>query len=474
MSSITEEKIRKRQAELDRLRSENMTELGALFTGLGQGLTFGFSDEIAGGIAATFLAPFSDETFDEIYDRQVEEGIFGRENIRIGQEKHPVLSFAGELVGGLPTGLGMFKAGSTVLKNAPKLAKYAGIGAAEGAIYGAGVAGEGGTIEGAEKGATFGAALGPVGLGVGHVAGKLVDKVVLPVTRIATETPNTEAIRLIRDRLYADEIDVATAQRELDKLGPQAVLADLQGGVQGLAEVVATKGGRPRTLAGVVLEGRQRGQQQRVLENTGVDPNDIGTFRMNVHQLIKNRKTQAGPYYRRAYQTFIAPDTPRTIITSAVGKDGQLVEDTVTTSLTEILEIIPKRFHRKAKTFMEQDIAYLDELKRSFPDTPAGRRDALQAFRRGNTSGIRYYDHLKRALGNEIGIKVKAGAFAEVRNLENQQNRLLDYLDQASPDFRKAREIFAGERELSTAVEYGRSLMNNKVDLAEVELMVTE
>ena len=174
------------EAELARIRKEKMTPLGATFNSLGQGLTFGFSDELAAGLVATFTSPFSNETFNEIYDRQVEEE---RSIIKAGQEKYPLLSLTGEIAGGIPTGLGMFRAGAIALKNAPRLAKIMGIGAVEGGIYGAGVAEEGGTIEGATRGAGFGAALGPVGTSVGHVAGRLVDKVVLPVTRIATETP---------------------------------------------------------------------------------------------------------------------------------------------------------------------------------------------------------------------------------------------------------------------------------------------
>ena len=450
------------EAELARIRKEKMTPLGATFNSLGQGLTFGFSDELAAGLVATFTSPFSNETFNEIYDRQVEEE---RSIIKAGQEKYPLLSLTGEIAGGIPTGLGMFRAGAIALKNAPRLAKIMGIGAVEGGIYGAGVAEEGGTIEGATRGAGFGAALGPVGTSGGHVAGRLVDKVVLPVTRIATETPKGEAIRIIRKKLADDEINPAQAQRELNELGPEAVLADVQGGIQGLADVVATGGGGPRTIAENVLHGRQRSQQQRILEGVGVNPDEVGTFRMNVHQLINNRQTQAGPHYQRAYQTFIAPDTPRTFVSSFDG-------EAVTTSLTDLLKVIPKDFQAKAKNLMLQDVNYLEQIKKGFPDTPVGRRDALQAFRDVDTNSLRYYDYLKRALDDGIGASTRKGTSEVTRNLTGQKNRLLDYLDQASPDYKKAREIYAGERELRSAVEYGRSLMSNKTDLAEVELAI--
>jgi len=136
---LTQQQIAEAEAERDRLRLENMSALGATLNSLGQGLTFGFSDELAAGMASAFMAPFSKKTFDEIYDRQIEKE---RGLIKAGQEKYPWLSVGAEIVGGIPTGLGLYKAGTTILKNAPRLARLMGIGAVEGGIYGSGVAGE--------------------------------------------------------------------------------------------------------------------------------------------------------------------------------------------------------------------------------------------------------------------------------------------------------------------------------------------
>ena len=88
---LAQQQIAEAEAERERLRLENMTALGATFNSLGQGLTFGYSDEIAAGMASAFTAPFSEETFSEIYDRQVEKGMLGRANIKAGQEKDPFL-----------------------------------------------------------------------------------------------------------------------------------------------------------------------------------------------------------------------------------------------------------------------------------------------------------------------------------------------------------------------------------------------
>tara|TARA_R110000824_G_scaffold164443_1_gene340671 strand:- start:296 stop:2251 length:1956 start_codon:yes stop_codon:yes gene_type:complete len=460
---LTQQQIAEAEAERDRLRLENMSALGATFNSLGQGLTFGFSDELAAGIASTFMAPFSDENFDEIYERQVEQE---RGLIKAGQEKYPWLSVGAEIAGGIPTGLGFYKAGTAILKNAPRLARLMGIGAVEGGIYGAGVAEEGGTEEGAIRGAGFGAALGPVGAGVAHVGGRAIDRFIKPLFRRFTETPKGEARRIFQKALDRDDMTPAQVQRELDELGPDAVIADIRGNVQGLARTVAQEPGKPRVIGERLLHNRQRSQQQRVLESAGVDPNDVGTFRMNVTQLINNRRTQAATHYQEAYETVLDPTNIRTIVVR--GSDGS--EQEIKTSLNELLEVIPKSFINKAKNLMRGDTDLLESIRRKFPDTAEGRADAMKQFQNPDTNSFQFYDYLKRALDERIGLKIRHGAAEEVRNLMGQKNRLLSYLDEASPAYREARETYAGEANLRSAVEYGRSLMNNKVDLAEAQL----
>jgi len=457
------DRIAELEAERDRLLAEKMDPTSAAFNALSQGLTFGFSDELAAGLAAAVTSPFSDKTFDEIYDRQVEEE---RGLIKAGQDKYPWLSLGSEIAGGIPTGVGLYKAGTVALKNAPRLLRLMGIGAGEGAIYGAGVAGEGGTGEGAKRGAGFGAAMGPVGVGIAHVGGRAWDRLIKPVWNRLSETPTSEARRILQKYLDRDDITPEQLQRELDELGPDAVLADVQGNVQGLARTVAQEPGKPRTIAQRLLHNRQRRQQERILKSAGVDPNDVGAFRMNITQLINNRKSRAAPLYEEAYNTVLNRSQIRTI--AVRGSDGS--ERQIKISLNELLRVIPKSFINKAKELMRGDMDLLESIRRNFPDTPKGRAAALKQFQNPDTNSLQFYDYLKRALDERIGIRIRDGAAEEVRNLIGQKNRLLGYLDAASPAYRKARETYAGEANLRSAVEYGRSLMSNKVDLSEAQL----
>ena len=376
------------------------------------------------------------------------------------------MALGSEISGGIPTGASLYKAGTEVLKNAPRLVRLMGIGAVEGGIYGAGVSEEGGTKEGAIRGAGFGAGMGPVGVGVAHVGGRVWDRLIKPVWNRLSETPLSEARRILQKALDRDDITPEQLQKEIDELGPDAVLADAQGNVQGLARTVAQEPGKPRTIAERLLHNRQRSQQQRILKSAGVDPNDVGTFRMNVTQLINNRKSQAAPLYEEAYQTVLDPLKTRTI--TMIAKDG--AERQIKTSLNELLEVIPKSFINKAKNLMRGDMDLLESIMRQFPDTPKGRAAAIKQFQNPDTNSLQFYDYLKRSLDEEIGKGIRRGSTEIVRNLMGQKNRLLSYLDDASPAYRKARETYAGESNLRSAVEYGRSLMNSKVDLSEARL----
>jgi len=462
MDTTTSELEKKR----DELFFKNMDPVSAAFNLAAQGLTFGWADELGAGLAATVTSPFSKRTFDEIYEREIEKS---DQRLEASKEKlGPVLGTLTEIAGGLPTGLTFYKAGNFALKNAPRLARIMGIGAAEGALYGAGVAGEEGKEEGAVRGGGFGAALGPVGAGIGNVGGRIIDKAVMPLYRAAAATPKGEATRILTKQLDRDGISVTKAQEELDKLGPEAMVADLQGNVQGLARAVAQEPGKAKAWGETLLHNRQRSQQQRVLKTVGVDPDDVGSFRMNITQLVNNRKTQAVPFYNRAYETVLDPFETKVITT--VAKDGS--EREVRTSLNEILEVIPKSFINKAKNLMRGDMDLLEEIKKRFPDTPEGRAAAQKEFQNVDTNSLQFYDYLKRQIDEVTALKTRHGAMAEVRNLMGQKKRLVAYLDEASPDYKKAREIFSGEKELRSAVEYGRSLMSSKTDLAEVEIAI--
>ena len=138
---------------------------GNLARAIGQGVTFGFGDEIEAGIRSLGS--------DRSYDEEVADI---RKSISQFRDTNPVAAYGSEFVGSVPTGFGL--AGLALrggLKGAAK------IGALEGSIYGAGE-GEGvtGTASSAAIGAGLGGALGKAGEkafeGIAPLIGKFMKK----------------------------------------------------------------------------------------------------------------------------------------------------------------------------------------------------------------------------------------------------------------------------------------------------------
>lgn len=134
-------------------------KIGAFFDGAAQGLTMGFSDEIAAGLNSGFgLIGSYDDDLAAIRERMAEN-----QRLAFGYKA------AGEIPGMVATAVGTGGAGLAAKGALKTGAIAAGEGAAFGGLYGAGTA-EDDKLGGAVQGAVTGAIAGPLGAG----AGKLV------------------------------------------------------------------------------------------------------------------------------------------------------------------------------------------------------------------------------------------------------------------------------------------------------------
>ena len=151
------------------------TESGNIASPLGQGLSFGFSDEIAGGAGAlinsgmNLFGKGTGESFGDAY-----RGI--RDAARYNQDafatRNPKTALAAEIGGGLLTG-GAGAARVGALKGTQSLARLGGLGAAQGAAYGVG-ASEADSALGVAGDAAVGGLLGGVGGVLLPAAGRAV------------------------------------------------------------------------------------------------------------------------------------------------------------------------------------------------------------------------------------------------------------------------------------------------------------
>ena len=141
---------------------------GTIADPLGQGLSFGFSDEIAGGLGASansvasLLGKGTGDSFGEAY-RSIRD--IARENNAAFSERNPGTALAAELGGGALTGgFGAARSGAfNAVKNAPnmlgKLRPIIATGGIQGGIFGAGKS-ESDSIRGVARDAAQGAAIG--------------------------------------------------------------------------------------------------------------------------------------------------------------------------------------------------------------------------------------------------------------------------------------------------------------------------
>lgn len=157
-------------------QEEKQAGYGAgLFNQFGQGLTFGFSDEVAAGLAAlaagategrlpTPGSPLGQAEFLQNYQDMVAPM---RESMGQFAQENPIASTAANLTGGLATGgVGLARAGAALAPRGAGAARSVltdiGVAAGEGALAGAGYAEPGQTLQGAGMGGAGGAAVGAV------------------------------------------------------------------------------------------------------------------------------------------------------------------------------------------------------------------------------------------------------------------------------------------------------------------------
>ena len=273
----TLEEIRKLQedARLKLQQPEQVAEIStakSFAAAAGQGLTFGFSDEIAAGISS-LGSLFKDETFQESFDRTLKEK---RTELEEYRKANPKTSLVGEITGSVAPAIasllltpftgGTSSAGvaatATRILNNPLLAgkiskpgaglvtkslEASKIGALQGAVAGAGYAeGEpleriGGTALGAAAGGLFGAALPPIVTGISAGASKISEILTKPFKKTQLQKftkDEKKSIKIISDQFVKDEISIESVIQKINEnvganklvgLAPIEILADYGG-----------------------------------------------------------------------------------------------------------------------------------------------------------------------------------------------------------------------------------------------------
>lgn len=385
-----------------------------------QGMTFGWADEIGSAVAAPFGALATGNNVVDVY-KDMQRDISGKQ--KQYRAENPVTATGLELAGGLATGgIGGVKAlGTTAAKTLPKWAGAGLLGAVEGGMYGAGAADQGERLEGGATGAAIGAVAAPVAgwagekviNGAGNVAGILGRKL--------TETPRNQAMRLIRDR--ADDAGLAVddvVQRYRD-LGPDGTLMDVDENLRLLGRTLSDQSGPMKREARNLLESRQAGQIDRLKAATrGAISGDDAVD--TVKALIAERSAKAGPLYERAMTASPTDD----MINLAQNRPSLA----------------------KALTAGRRLAADMGDAVDTPMVTTNGKPSPVYDFKQ--------FHYAKMALDNDIDRFMRSGDSVKARAAMTLKKDLLGMMDQASPDYAQARQIFADESSLISAVDKGR------------------
>lgn len=275
-----------------------------------QGATFGFSDEMQAGLQTgydqlTGLLSGNRQPIGETYRRNLASLQAAEKTFR---EENPKTALALNVAGGLATGL---TAGSRVMGSPltqqvipSQTARLATTGAGAGGLAGAGFSEPGlaNRVQGAATGATAGAVLGPTIPLAAKVAGRAGGAVIDRMRTAPSDARRRVAQALTRDAMTPDDW-----AKNLHKLGPEAVPADAAGAnVLDLARTAAMIPGKAKDVAKTVLNARQEGQSQRLLDlfKRTLSPDDFVTTKTTI---LKEASRKANPFYDEAYSQGLQP-----------------------------------------------------------------------------------------------------------------------------------------------------------------------
>ena len=410
-----------------------------------QGPTFGFFDEIAGGVSAPFRALKEGIPLGEAYrqGRDVVRGATGS-----FMEENPVLGTALQVGGGFLVPGGAFKAGANLLRGgrgataaAPvaqitsrpvQVAKATGSGAGYGFLGGVGGS-EADTASGVLADAASGAAFGAGTSGGAQVLGAAASPILRQATtRLSPKAAGTYAQQKVAEAMMRDAPEgleqsvLNRAQARLRTLGPEARVVDVGGrNTQRLLDVTATIPGRTAQQTEQAILQRQSGRAGRL---EGSADTVLGTQKADVGQLIDNlvaeRSAAARPFYQQVDFVPVA------------------VDDAMETLLRR-----SKSLHSGAQTKYRVE---------------TGQDIDLSALRPGDAIPFKVFDALKQEIDDAASAATIAGRGSESRLYSNLAEDLVSKLDDMSPKdqagrsiYGLARDAWAGPSRLEKAAELG-------------------
>ncbi len=370
-----------------------------------QGLTLGWGDEAEALMRAKLLG---EGTYDDTLKRiRQEYGQFAEES--------PYQAGAMEFGAGALTGLAGsgIKAAKTT---AGALGRLAGVGAATGAVAGAGSAEEGGRLQGAAVGGVMGAGLGmaipAVMRGSTAVTKRLRDMVTNNEGVIAGRAAEKMNAAMRESGLTPRQIEQAVAAD--GARGIPGVVANADPALADLAEAVTQRTGGGARKVEKTLTDQRLGTKERVYQQTNkaLKP---GNYYDDLQGLDDEMKALSGPAYKQAYAHGEVTD-PKVLSFMQLPQFKQ--------GLVEAQKLLAAE--GRELDLSKPTVEVLDQVKRGLDNLIEKETDTLT----GKTTSLgRIYTQKK--------------------------SEFLKELDRAVPDYELARGIYAGGAQLKDAMRKG-------------------
>lgn len=400
-----------------------------------------------------------------------------QERTRISQQANPLTTTAGNVLGGvvgtvpaMALAPGAFGAGAGGLgvNTIASGVTGAAIGGADSAIR------SGGDLSSAKQGAVVGGIFG----GLAPGAGKLIGAGVNALTNAASRT--TPAARNVFGILQDIGLSPADANNALARMGPHATLADINPALTTEAGGLASLGGAPTSVLKGAMANRAAGADDRMsqivnstlgpkpdaegilnqIRNREVSNNvDATTAKAALNnsmgpaadpqavlsKMIATRSAAAQPLYEKALERPVAWDN----------RLQQFLEDPVVQSgLAKGVRIqrLESLADPNAKPFNPTDYA--------IKDFDAGGDPII-----GTTPNMRTLNVVKKGLDSMVSDAqdpVTGRLSEEGRAIDGVRRAFLTKLDQINPDYKAARQAWAGPTQTQEAFNRGLNLFRNQ------------
>lgn len=243
---------------------------------------------------------------------------------------------------------------------------------------------------------------------------------------------------MVREGMNPDDVAIRMKQ-----LGGEGIPADLGESFSRILRTASNEAPRIGSRSSQVLHGRHRGQSGRIMEGLDESLNTKGlSLDDEIVRMDNLYKPQIKELYAKAMAGDIGETTTRT--TTAVGT-GAPVTEQIRSKFTKSLESLIENSPSLSKAFRSSQESIKNRQALGERVTPLDEVDAA-----------------KKVIDDKIGVSIRQGSNNKAMELVKLKNKMISEVDSAVPDYKIARDTFAGKAQLENAADSGTLFLKLK------------